>query len=943
MVVNSSNALYVVDAQASVWKSTDSGVSWTQTSSDYNGANGNTRTADMAINSSGALFILDTQDLWQSINSGVTWTLANDDVNGAGDSNSGVFMTIDANNYIYIADGSEDIYKSTNSGSSFTQVIANLNGASGGIYGLTSFRSYTNLTFQVKNCSQADCSDGTWNNDNKNLINKTSRYLQYKFYFSTPDSSSSPKLYNVSLDYNYLDNIAPVFSNYLENPLNNSVYSPGENYKFNVTAYDLNLQKVWIEFNGVNYTNGNIQNISNVYSFTKANLAAGTYSYKWWANDSYGNLNNSGVRYYTLNKASGDIRLYLNGNENNLTVDYPQQYNATATTLYGTLTLYKDSLDITSDNSKNITPSRNAGFYNITAVSSGDENHSSLTITRWLNVTLDVTAPNLTIILPGEGNTYGYNTSLSLNYSASDEHLASCWYNLNNGANISLLACANTTFDLGADGTYTLYLYANDSLGNLATKSSTFSLLVGAPTITLVSPVNNYLNSKNVIFKYIPSDLDLRSCELWGNFTGEFKLNQTDNNPLNGLENTFSLDLNDGNYLWDIRCNDSMGNFAFNGNKTFYVDTLAPTINLTSPIGKKTSRTNILLNFSVSDNSAITCYYNLTTSIGTEVLGNTNLADCLSTSFNVSTDGDYIVYLTAIDSAGNTNMSLSSFSVDTTIITPPSNGGGGGGGGGGSSTIPVVNTTQAVRDILKITPIEAIVYPKEEKLLGLTVKNDGLKFVNKCKVKTTESQSSWISSSEIKNIAPGEIADFSFTLTLPADAGQPSLYLECLEGNIAIPLKVILVKPNINVEILQITQQENDQLLIKYTAEPESDLTTDLIFSVYLGEQKIVEQTKNIKLIKGQKISDEITLKLKNPPAGLLKISIRNNGEDKPLVEDSILYGKSKITGFSLFGADIFSGNNLYLYLLGFIIVLATGVFAIAIIRKIIVHVKTKI
>ena len=39
------------------------------------------------------------------------------------------------------------------------------------------------------------------------------------------------------------------------------------------------------------------------------------------------------------------------------------------------------------------------------------------------------------IISPQEGGSYGYNTSLPLNFSVADEHLDSCWYNINNGNN----------------------------------------------------------------------------------------------------------------------------------------------------------------------------------------------------------------------------------------------------------------------------------------------------------------------------------------------------------------------------------------------------------------------------------------------------------------------------------------------------------------------------
>jgi hypothetical protein len=93
------------------------------------------------------------------------------------------------------------------------------------------------------------------------------------------------------------------------------------------------------------------------------------------------------------------------------------------------------------------------------------------TETRFIKLT-DISPPNLILIEP-KNKTYYYNTSLSLQFTAEDLHLEICWYTLNNGANITLPDCNSTTFD-ALEGSNTLYLYSNDSLGNLALNSVTF-------------------------------------------------------------------------------------------------------------------------------------------------------------------------------------------------------------------------------------------------------------------------------------------------------------------------------------------------------------------------------------------------------------------------------------------------------------------------------------
>ncbi|GAG35631.1 unnamed protein product, partial [marine sediment metagenome] len=252
----------------------------------------------------------------------------------------------------------------------------------------------------------------------------------------------------------------------------------------------------------------------------------------------------------------------------------------------------------------------------------------------------------------------------------------SCWYTLDLGVtNTTLAGCANTTIDV-SEGDNNLIIYTKDTEGEEVSDSASFSVAVGAPTIVLNSPIDVYFNNGvGIEFSYTPTDIDLDSCWLFGDFDGEFRLNQTDNSPVSGSVNIFTLDLNDGAYLWNIGCNDSVGNSAVNGNKTFYVDTINPILSLSEPIGTKTSRTGISLSFSISDASPLTCYYNITTSIGTDVVNNIEIENCLDTNFDVSADGDYIIYLWTVDSAGNLNSTDSGFSVDTsTPASPPSSG-----------------------------------------------------------------------------------------------------------------------------------------------------------------------------------------------------------------------------------------------------------------------------
>ena len=526
-VTDSSNNLYTVDNQADVWKSTDSGTTWSLVKDDYNAGAGNNADG-MAIDSNNILYILDLQDVWKSSDSGISWTKVNDDFNGAGDSENAKSIITDSNNYVYVIDGGEDVFKSTDSGTTFTKIATNFNGANGITPTMATLIKSTGLTFQVKNCSLADCSDANWKSANLNNLNLVGRYFQYKVSFSSPDSSVSPYLKTINIDYTILN-----------------------------------------------------------------------------------------------------------------------------------------------------------------------------------------TAPSITLSKPQEGATFGYNSNIALQFSVSDadNNLQACWYNMDGGQNKIITGCQNTTFN-ASEGSHALTIYANDSYGLETSDSATFNIQLGAPTIFLNSPIDVYLAYHNIEFKYTPEDIDLDSCELWGDFSGSFSLNQTNTNPSNGIENIFSLTLQDGSYLWNIRCNDSQGKTIFNGNKSFVVDTTKPAITISQPSGTKTSR-NIDASWIVSDANLQACLYNVYRGASLEVVNTSINCSLTAASFSVTVDAYFTFNLYVEDKAGNMNSASSTFTGSST--TQPS--GGGGGGGGGHPTVPLEGK-------LTISNLGSVVVnPGDSKTLVVNVKN----------------------------------------------------------------------------------------------------------------------------------------------------------------------------------------------------------------------------
>ncbi|MCH7850485.1 MAG: hypothetical protein IH845_02470 [Nanoarchaeota archaeon] len=88
-----------------------------------------------------------------------------------------------------------------------------------------------------------------------------------------------------------------------------------------------------------------------------------------------------------------------------------------------------------------------------------------------VGLTISITgSPRLTIITP-KNSTYIYNGSIPLDFTAGGEQAV--WYNLDNGANITLTnpITFNTT-----TGSHTLYLFANNTAGNTTSKNVTFNI-----------------------------------------------------------------------------------------------------------------------------------------------------------------------------------------------------------------------------------------------------------------------------------------------------------------------------------------------------------------------------------------------------------------------------------------------------------------------------------
>ena len=176
----------------------------------------------------------------------------------------------------------------------------------------------TDISMQIRSCNDILCDEETFvGPDNTSLtyfsnfttlnttITPKSKYFQYKFFFSTTDTSLTPYLQSVSIDY--LEASPPDINFTDPTPLNGSLLNYNSIF-VNVSANDTNLETIVIYlYNStslINFTNSSTSPLT--INFT--DLPDGIYYINATANDTAGNLNYTETR---------QIQIQLNHAPNN--------------------------------------------------------------------------------------------------------------------------------------------------------------------------------------------------------------------------------------------------------------------------------------------------------------------------------------------------------------------------------------------------------------------------------------------------------------------------------------------------------------------------------------------------------------------------------------------------------------------------------------------------
>jgi hypothetical protein len=382
---------------------------------------------------------------------------------------------------------------------------------------------------------------------------------------------------NRTILLNYTPDNYPTWSTNATNIV--STYSSSTASEFNITwADDNGVSIVYLESNysgtATNYSMNNI--IANVYNYS-AILSAGTFYWKSYANDSANQLNETGQWNFTIAQNTENCDVEFNETS---PIIYPVAFQA-FTNCTTNFTLYRNG---TTTNNNSV-QSLAVGSYNFTVVRNdsgnyfnyyGEETFVINQANSEVNVTLNNTKINITInrlttidlnctLVSGEDDLYLYNDGTLINSGSSS---------IGNSTTFSSEGLYNITC---------LHLLTQ----NYSASSETYWVNVTDenPNVTLVSPIDNYINDTaaltTVIFNCSATDdLQLQNISLYlTNSTNQsFVLNQT--TTISGTSNSsnWTLDLSVGNYTWNCLTYDTNNQLDWANNQTILLNYTAPEI-----------------------------------------------------------------------------------------------------------------------------------------------------------------------------------------------------------------------------------------------------------------------------------------------------------------------------------------------------------------------------
>lgn len=140
--------------------------------------------------------------------------------------------------------------------------------------------------------------------------------------------------------------------------------------------------------------------------------------------------------------------------------------------------------------------------WNVTACWIGVSETESCTESTTRTFTIDSVAPNLTLNAPLTNfTTLTLPINVTLNFTASDSNLGSCWFSSSMNSTNTTFTCNTTqTIAFNSSGAHSFTYYANDTFGGVSTGTAPFYIYYVQPSATATNPITEGGFSTNTLW-----------------------------------------------------------------------------------------------------------------------------------------------------------------------------------------------------------------------------------------------------------------------------------------------------------------------------------------------------------------------------------------------------------------------------------------------------------
>jgi hypothetical protein len=358
-------------------------------------------------------------------------------------------------------------------------------------------------------------------------------------------------------------------------------------------------------------------------------------------------------------------------------------------------------------------------------------------------------------------------------------------------------------------------------------------------------------------------------------------------------------------------------------------------VSIVEPTGERTSRSNIPLKF-IATGENLQCLYNVKDSTGTDVIGNTPLSGCENSTFNVDSDGDYVVNL-YVTGTSSENVSQNVSQSTTFLVNTPAT--------KKTSEKEKDNEEKKTEEVITETIIQKVVdvsiqaiatseiNPATSKDFNAVLTNIGNVPVTACSL-TAGNYADWLSMpTDAQSLNAGESKNFAFTMNVPNNTLEGTytmvLSAQCAEVIKNSEFSVNVVKKRIDFNITEVERTREDRVVVRYSLKEllDEEQTVELQFFLYDDASKEVGNTSVNQTLSAGRSSNFRT----NIPVNIsyLNASIENNltlsaklnsEQFSVSVNEPITLGAP--TGFFVFGDDMGTTGNV----LAIVILIVAGI-----------------